>query len=236
MPSLEETLLARFNKNNFKNRQLYLTPMLDKDPIFAANFLTVKDSKEAIETLRETYKLIEDGEYNKNAMTTLVTFSKISFEWFSSFTIELCRLEGMLPTFIPYGIKDLLGDCPFANVQCPPVFYNSNKKSVEKREYSINPDVDAVTLWRISYIKEQYEPSDFREESFPAWYVMSETEIYEGYSVKTNTRVKVTFSNGELNYYIAGASDNWKKIVGVPTEMDHVISALIFKNSYQEYY
>ena len=77
---------------------------------------------------------------------------------------------------------------------------------------------------------ENYDMSEFIDDSFPAWYLIQDTTIFEQYSEKTNTRVRVDFRNGEFSYFIAGASDNWQKIMDVPKEMDHVIGALIFRS------
>ena len=77
---------------------------------------------------------------------------------------------------------------------------------------------------------ENYDMSDFIDDAYPAWYLLRETTIFEQYSEKTNTRVRIDFRNGEFMYFIAGASDNWQPILGVPVEMDHVVSALLFRN------
>ena len=82
---------------------------------------------------------------------------------------------------------------------------------------------------RILYISRAHEAQEFRD-GFPAWYIFSNTTLYERYSNTTGVRARIDFNNGEFHYYIAGASDNWKQIVGVPLEMDSIISNLLFRN------
>lgn len=225
----ENEFIARLNNKNFRNKELKMPPLLDKDPLFAASFLTREDSVNTLKIIEEAYQDIEKGNKEKNILTLLLTLSQDNFDWFASFSTAICKLEGREVIRVPYYIKDSLST--YNNLfLCPPLEYSSRRKTILRKKYSINENADAITLWRISYIKENYDLEDFRDNSYPSWYVMTETEIYEGYSSKTNTRVKVTYLNGELNYYIAGASDKWKKIIGVPSEMDHVISALIFRN------
>ena len=77
---------------------------------------------------------------------------------------------------------------------------------------------------------ENYDMSEFIDDCYPNWYLLKDTTVFEQYSEKTNTRVRIDFRDGEFSYYIAGASDNWQKIECVPIEMDHIISALIFRN------
>ena len=72
--------------------------------------------------------------------------------------------------------------------------------------------------------------SDFIDDAYPAWYLINTTTVFEQYSEKTNTRVRVDFREGEFMYFIAGASDNWQRIEEVPAEMDHVIAALLFRS------
>ena len=55
-------------------------------------------------------------------------------------------------------------------------------------------------------------------------------ELLQLDNIKTNKRVRIDFNKGELLYFIAGASDNWKQVVNVPIEMDYVITALLFRN------
>ena len=78
-------------------------------------------------------------------------------------------------------------------------------------------------------MREGYHVSDFRG-GFPAWFALSKVTILEQYNPKTNKRVKIEFSQGEFRYYTAGASDKWARILGVPLEMDNIISALLFRN------
>ena len=77
---------------------------------------------------------------------------------------------------------------------------------------------------------ENYDMSDFIDDAYPAWYLLRETTIFEQYSEKTNTRVRIDFRNGEFMYFIAGASDNWHQISLVPEEMDHIVAALLFRS------
>ena len=106
----------------------------------------------------------------------------------------------------------------------------------EHMKYENYTDEELITLFRegntqiADYIMENYDMSEFVDDAYPNWYLIKDTTVFEQYSEKTNTRVRVDFRNGEFSYFIAGASDNWKKVEGVPLEMDHVIAALIFRS------
>ena len=87
-----------------------------------------------------------------------------------------------------------------------------------------------INNYRIKYIMEDYDMSDFIDDCYPEWYLLQNTTIFEQYSEKTNVRVRVDFRDREFVYYVAGASDNWKRIENVPVEMDDVVAALIFRS------
>jgi hypothetical protein len=68
----------------------------------------------------------------------------------------------------------------------PPIKYYPEKKSVNF-EIKKTKDKNPINLWRIKYIREEFEESEFAD-GYPAWYIMSETTVYENYSTKTNRR------------------------------------------------
>jgi hypothetical protein len=91
-------------------------------------------------------------------------------------------------------------------------------------------DKDPINNYRISYILKGFQMHEFQGDTYPAWYLLKNTTIFEQYDERTNKRVRVDVRDGDLYYFIAGASDNWKIISDVPKEMDYVISALIYRH------
>ena len=90
-------------------------------------------------------------------------------------------------------------------------------------------DKNPINLWRIKYIREEFEESEFAD-GYPAWYSFNDTTVFEHYDENSNVRVRIDFNNGEFLYYICGASDNWQRLQEVPLEVDYIISALLFRS------
>lgn len=226
-----DLMLNKANFFQFKKKDCTLPPILDRDPILAANFLTKDDCEKCLELLLDTYTNL-GKEVQKNKLLEIeITMSRENFNWFAKFTTEIARLINRIPSLnIPYDYEDTISEgkkvLPVSLL--PPVVYKTSKKKVEPVSYKVR-DKDPVNTWRIQYIQEQYEERDFNN-GFPAWYIMSEITIYEEYSTRTHCRVKIDFLNGEFIYYIAGASDKWRRIIGVPSEIDNVVASLLFKN------
>ena len=196
-------------------------PILDYNPIKAADFLTIENSEEAFKLMLKVYKNLNTSEQQYIILEKLIN---LNFDWFASFTLELCNLLEKEPIQIPYERAQYTE--PQEPIFFPPLKYYKGKV---KPKYFNVPSRDPVDHHRIRYIGEAYELTDFRD-GFPVWYMFSNTTIYERYSAKTNVRARIDYRDGVLNYYLAGASDNWKNIVGVPLEMDDIISSLIFRD------
>ena len=222
----ESIVKAEINKLVVKSwRDLVYIPILSEDPVLAANSLTLKDEQEAIKLIIDTYKNIGTEEQKNKALERTILFSKFNFEWFVSFLTELCRLnEEELPV-IPYQATERIkkGEELFI---FPPLKFS---RGVPINEIKNKKYVDPLIQHRVKYISEMHEAEEFRD-GFPSWYVLSNTTIYERYSIKTGVRARIDFQNGEFHYFIAGASDNWKQIVGVPLEMDNIVANLLFKD------
>ncbi len=216
-------------------KQAKYIPILDRDPVFAARALTKKDAEVSYKLLKETFQEIDREEIYHEVLVNTLLFSRENFMWFATFLKEI---ERMLD-------KEEFDEIPYHksspnNYLRPPVvqqpFYSQiYKGSVVISNYRVlSKKFHPINNYRIKYIMENYDMSDFIDDCYPNWYLIKDTTVFEQYSEKTNTRVRIDFRNGEFSYFIAGASDNWKKIEGVPLEMDHVIAALIFR-SYSEY-
>ena len=218
--------------DNLKNikvknwEQIYFPYILDKDPVKAASYLTIKDSTLALELLLKAYDSIEARTNEYPILQYCIVWSQSNFEWFVLFTLELIRLvtgeEGEFK--FPYEFIQERKFNPLSFF--PPLEYKSKRAVVRKFRKEFTNVVDA---YRVLYLSHKYDLQDFRE-GFPAWYTLGSLCVFEEYNPKTNTRVKITFSDGELHYYIAGASDNWQEIYDVPLEMDHIVSALLFRS------
>ena len=222
----EEKLLEEIGNLKVKgNKYLSYVPILDVNPIQAANSLTLKDELEVIELIRDTYKNIKKESQINIALERTLLYSKFNFDWFASFVLELCKLNDKTIE-IPY--KDV-EDLPKEKEDLflfPPLKY---KKGIVFADLPRDTQLHPIVQYRIIYISQAHESNEFRD-GFPAWYTFSNTTLYERYSNATGVRARIDFNNGEFHYYVAGASDNWKQIVGVPLEMDGIVASLLFKN------
>ena len=221
---MSKEIIKRINDRKAKKGNEALPPILDEDPVLAAEFLSIADSEHYFEVMLELYENLGSKEQVHIALEELVLDNEVNFDWFKTFTVALGQLvnEGK-EFFIP---KDNLEFRTGSEelILIPPLTGVTVLKPIKAKA----KDNNIITLNRILYIKEGYSLTDFRE-GFPAWYAFSKVTLFEKYNPKTNKRVKITFEKGSFCYYLAGASDHWMKIVGIPLEMDSVISALLFR-------
>lgn len=212
-----------------KQQQGAYIPILDEEPSFAAKFLTKRDLVKAYKLLKETFKEINKQEPYHLPLYYTITNSRYNFMWFVNFlrAIEEIREEDKLK------INFLM--CPTDSSDAleiyQPFFTRYNKDGVIK---FLHPRANVKTRppinnYRMSYIMAGYDLQDFQDDQYPGWYLLQETTVFEQYNEKTNTRVKIEFRSGRFFYFIAGASDNWQLIDTLP-EIDHVVSALLFRN------
>lgn len=211
-------------------KQASYIPILDKDPIYAAQSLTIKDLKKAYNLLKEVYEdMRSDGNYYVLMQDTLL-FSYDNFMWFASFFKEIESTLEEKEFKIPYEKAPQIRCDRIVRVFQPFHSYKNKNKEVVLYACATNAKGQPpINNYRIRYILESYEMSDFQNDSFPVWYLLQDVTVFEQYSEKTNTRVRVDFRDGRFSYFIAGASDNWQQIEGAPKDIDHVIAALIFR-------
>lgn len=204
-------------------------PILDRNPSFAARFLTREDADKSYKLLKEVFTHIKNGEYYYEVLQDNILKSRNNFIWFASFFRELEEINKVETFKIPYDKcpqnegKELEVRQPFRCIT------RGKQRVVLKPLYTNILRQPAVNNYRIQYIANNYDMSEFQDDCYPAWYLLKNTTIFEQYNEKTNTRVRIDFRNGEFKYFIAGASDNWQPILDVPMEMDHVVSALLFR-------
>lgn len=217
-----------------ERKQATYIPILDRNPSYAARFLTKKDLAKSYEVLTEVFKEINNNENSFVVLCDAIMDSEENFLWFTSFYKELEKiLEVAEPLELPFK------KCPKRHSSSKsPKFHRpfkvikDQKTKLYKIKYlkNLSNQSDPINSHRSLYVMGQYDMQDFQDDVFPAWYLLSTTVIFEQYNERTNVRVKIDFVNGEFRYYIAGASDNWEEIVDVPLEMDHVVSALLFRH------
>ena len=205
-------------------------PILDKDPILAANFLTIEDSGKCLEIMLSAFEGLKKGERTYPLIEYCILWSFTNFNWFVSFTKELIKLiaEDKKYSF-PIELcpeydekKDKKGITEFF----PPTKYAKKRAHPVKFRNKIK---DSIDMYRILYIASNYYLEDFRG-GFPAWYSIGDLVVYESYNAKTNVRIRVIHRDKEFRYFICGASDNWKEIMEVPLEMDYIVTALLFRD------
>ena len=208
------------------NRELYCPPILDMDAKLAAHFMTLEDSEEALKKLLYCFKVIDGKEAPKyTLLERLIMHGATNFDWFAKMTEELSDIIKEEAFFPPVWLRPEKKDDDYLYL-ISPMIYKGKKVKYVQFPSSITNIIDKN---RYLYIKKQVQLEDFRE-GYPTWYVFSQMTLFEKYNTMTNVRVKIDFSKGEFRYYISGASDDWKEICDVPLEMDHVISALMFRN------
>ena len=200
--------------------------ILDKDPVLAADFLTIEDSEKCLEIMLNAFGGLE--KYPLLEFT--LSWSFTNFNWFVKFTKELIRLiaEDKKYTF-PLELcpkyddkKDKRGLVEVF----PPVKYSKKRAHPVRFRSKIK---DPIDMYRILYIASNHYLEDFRD-GFPAWYSIGDLVLYENYNARTNVRVRVIHRDKEFRYFICGASDNWKEVMEVPLEMDYIVAALLFRD------
>ena len=231
------------------SEKLAYIPILDDRADLAANYLTIEDMKSAYELLKVVFDEIKKGKGGEHkVLYDTLMFDKKNFDWFCIFFKQLesnLIIENVYEIpylFCPLDEEDLgKKDEPFSlnlknkfnkrpTIHQPfGVYYKNGVYSLDYLP-SNKSSADFVTNYRIKYILEAYGLEDFKNATFPSWYSLSETTIYEKYSYKTNARVRIDFKDNTLHYFIAGASDNWKEIEHVPEDMNYIIYALLYKN------
>lgn len=227
--SRRDELFTRLNELNLVKSNTKYPPILDRDPIIAANFLTTEESEKVLTLLIETYRDLKSTEQKHKALELNICLSKAHFDWFAQFAFELDKLvRGKALIEIPFEKAESLREDDEPLVFFPPMSFKTSKKFAVPKKYKVK-DYDPINWWRIYYIQKQYDPEDFRS-GYPAWYILSQTTLFEDYCAKTNKRIRIDFNNGEFFYYIAGASDNWRRIINVPLEMDSVVASLLFRD------
>lgn len=208
-------------------------PILDKDPVFAAKFLTIKDLEVSYKLLKEVFEDLKKGKNYYEVLNETLLYSYDNFLWFVAFFKEMENLLDVDEYSIPYERTPRVKSIKGLHIYQP--FRSTLKKNKRTGKYSLKyletnaKGQVAINNYRITYIAQNYEMGDFQDDVFPAWYLLKETTVFEQYNEKTNTRVRVEFRNGEFQYFISGASDNWQAIEDVPLEMDNVVSALLFR-------
>ena len=217
-----------------RKQALYI-PILDRNPSYAARSLTKKDLLESYGILSRVFTDIKEGKESFfSIVQDSVMDSEENFLWFASLYKEMEKaLDVAEPTELPFK------ECPKRHsitkspkFQPPFKVIKDSKARLYKIKYlkNVASQSNPINNYRASYVMRQYNMEDFQNGVFPSWYLLSTTVIFEQYNERTNTRVKIDFMHGEFRYYIAGASDNWDEIVDVPLEMDHVVSALLFRH------
>ena len=200
--------------------------ILDRDPEYAAYSLTKNDCEVTLELMLSAFNSLVSFQKEYPLIEYNILYSATMFDWFVDFTYKLLKLVDEEKEWdVPYDFRPEK-ESPLAFF--PPLIYKAYKKRAVERKFRSNIK-SPIDKYRVIYISQMWDLEDFRG-GFPAWYNLYETTIFEEYNPQTNTRVRVTFSRGEFRYFICGASDNWKEITDVPIEMDHVVSALLFRS------
>ena len=221
-------------RNNEKYRESkgfnsYYPPILDEKAKYAATFMTKSDTERAFQALMIVFLKIKEGVQSEyKILQNDIMRNHLNYMWFLTFYKSLCTLlkEGepdkSLVEYAPKfeGKSKLEFQYPYT-IENEKLVYD--KYNIDEKRAN-----DVVVGYRIKYICEGYSLDDFTD-GYPVWYNFFNTTIYERYSERTNVRVRIDFKDGLLYYFVAGASDNWQQITGVPLEIDEVIKSIIFR-------
>lgn len=215
------------------NKQCSLPTVLDRDPVLAASFLTIADSEKNLELCLAMYDSLRKGENKYPIFESCVGWSLTNYKWFMDFTKELLKLvagedKTLPPDLMQFSPKGSKKDKKEVVELFPPLNYNKSKHRAEPVKFRSRIK-NVIDMYRIKYIAANYTLEDFRG-GFPAWYSLGDTIVFENYNMRTNVRTRIVHKGGEFRYFICGASDNWKEIDEVPLEMDHIVSAILFRN------
>ena len=240
---MEFKILRDINKEEFSfYTDCYFPKILHSNPEDAAKSLTIKDAEEAYTILKE---VLYDSSENCKLLRDVVYKNKFTFEWYKVFFYALRRFfqfpdidaecvkgpsEGkdeILYIYYPfYVLPSKNGYTTFHDESIVNDYNNTQftygKKSVESIEVIPN----YVDLCRRAYIKECYEADAFKT-GYPSWYELP-VKLVEKYNPYLNRRVRICCEDQELKYYVAGASDNWEEVLGVPLEMDDIVLTLLY--------
>lgn len=200
-------------------------PILDEDPIYAAQFLCKEDLDIYYKVLKKVFsKLKLQGRVPFPILTESIRYSKKNLEWFITFfrEMEAIRKELTFPINLPSFT--FTGK----NLEFQPPFYVDDNNIVHLTPIKIRSS-NPIHKHRVEYIRRHLEVTAFRD-GYPAWYSFDNTTVFENYDENSNIRVRIDFNDGEFLYYICGASDNWQQLQEVPLEIDYVVSALLFRN------
>ena len=208
----------------------YFPPILSYNPTYSASYLTNEDIERAYKVLYEFYT---DTNNPYKLLKNCIFYSKQNFLWFALFFQELERIVSLKGS-----IKDVT--IPYNNIPSkshkylifyPPLYLSqvegTNSYKIYYKKYK-KDDLAIVSKYKVEYIKKAYDANDFPY-GIPAWYQKIDNVVFEQYCSSINKRVKITYKDGEFNYYVCGASDNWQVIYDVPIEMDYVVRALLFR-------
>jgi hypothetical protein len=155
---LNTVLIDKANKLQLKGRDLTLVPILDRDPILAANFLTLKDREGALTVLTDTFRYLKSPLQRNKALELNILLNKETFLWYTKFTTEIDRLvTGKSTVEIPYEMMDEFPKYPmYPFLLLPPIKYYPEKKAVNF-EIKKTKDKNPINLWRIKYIREELD-------------------------------------------------------------------------------
>ena len=225
-------------KSKVPERLSYI-PVLDKNAECAADYLTINDMNSSYKLLKEVFKEIESDHGVHQILYDTIMFNQTNFNWYCKFFKQLeCNLKIVNVYDLPYDkcpeakdnkIKITRGASRFLVHSPYGIYYKKGMYSLSYLPSNKN-NVDFISNYRIKYILDAYSIEDFKGCTLPGWYSLSNTTIYEKYSYKTSTRIRIDYRDGQLYYFIAGASDNWKEIEDVPEDMIYVIFSLLYKN------
>jgi len=215
---------------------VFYPPILSHRAECAGTSLTISDMESTYHAMKNMYEeLAKNGETKYTLLKIVSLYTKANFMWFATFFKEIEKQYNKVHNTdsdvqIPFNlVPDRENNNVYSYLPIE-VTEKDNKYYVKFKEYRKGTSESVTVRNRINYIKEFYEVTDFVE-GFPSWYIITRgTTVFEKYFHPINKRVKINFRDNEFTYFISGASDNWKKLSGVPIEIDYIVAALLFRD------
>ena len=199
--------------------------LLDKDPILAAQCLTVQHMELYVKRLRYSFCIAHIPKYKKPApifgMIAELKYSRENYVWFSEFYTELCRQIKTEKLIVPEFTEDFVFDTTG-------IKFKNNGLVLNLEEEKEDIDV-VVNKNRIRYIKKKYPVQKFIG-GYPSWYLKIDNNLFKKYDSRLKRDFKIVYDRNRYRYYIADYFNQWVEITDVPLEIDDFITTLLYKN------
>ena len=214
-----------------KIEDAYFPPIVELHADLNATALPIEEQENAYRAIMSSFEALKNNKSSHKLLEECMLATENNFLWFCTFFKELEKqIKGKRDIYnIPYELTPKTNNKIMLYFQHP-MYLKENIKGYTvfyKKYRGETLSQSLIYRHRAELISKRLEYTDFRN-GFPKWYAISHI-VFEKYSSKINKRVRLYYNaNGEFEYYISGASDNWEQIFNVPIEIDDVVACILF--------